>query len=149
MPKIRITKRFHFEMAHMLHAYEGPCRNIHGHSYILEVTLAGEPLISPGNPRDGMIMDFGELKNMVKEHIISRFDHALVINSLIPEEQQELLAKTSEKLLVVDFQPTTENIAGWIAGIVQEHLPKNVAVYSVRLYETGTSFAEWFAGDNT
>jgi 6-pyruvoyltetrahydropterin/6-carboxytetrahydropterin synthase len=148
MPKIRITKRFHFEMAHMLHAYEGPCRNIHGHSYILEVSLAGEPLNRPGDPRDGMIMDFGELKMMVKEHIISRFDHALVINNLVPKEQKEMLAKISEKLLVVDFQPTTENIAGWIAGIVQEHLPKDVAVYSIRLYETVTSFAEWFAGDN-
>jgi 6-pyruvoyltetrahydropterin/6-carboxytetrahydropterin synthase len=148
MPKIRITKRFHFEMAHMLHAYEGPCRNIHGHSYILEVSLAGEPLNRPSDPRDGMIMDFGELKMMVKEHIISRFDHALVINNLVPKEQKEMLAKISEKLLVVDFQPTTENIAGWIAGIVQEHLPKDVAVYSIRLYETVTSFAEWFAGDN-
>jgi 6-pyruvoyltetrahydropterin/6-carboxytetrahydropterin synthase len=148
MPKIRITKRFNFEMAHMLHAYEGPCRNIHGHSYILEVTLAGEPLNSPGDPRDGMIMDFGELKNIVKEHIISRFDHALMINSLIPEEQQEMLVKISEKLLVVGFQPTTENIAAHIAEIVQEHLPTGVSMLSVRLYETVTAFAEWFASDN-
>jgi 6-pyruvoyltetrahydropterin/6-carboxytetrahydropterin synthase len=148
MPKIRITKRFHFEMAHMLHAYDGPCRNIHGHSYILEVTLSGEPLNQPGNPFDGMIMDFGELKNMVKEHIISRFDHALVINSIVPEEQQVMLAKTSEKLLVVDFQPTTENIAAYIAGIVKKHLPEDIILYSVRLYETVTAFAEWFASDN-
>jgi 6-pyruvoyltetrahydropterin/6-carboxytetrahydropterin synthase len=148
MPKIRITKRFRFEMAHMLHAYEGPCRNIHGHSYMLEVTLAGEPLSRPGDPRDGMIMDFAELKNMVKEHIIRRFDHALIINKLVPEEQQEMLTKISEKLLIVDFQPTTENIAVYIAGIVNEHLPKNVAIHSVRLYETVSSFAEWFASDN-
>jgi 6-pyruvoyltetrahydropterin/6-carboxytetrahydropterin synthase len=136
-------------MAHMLHAYEGPCRNIHGHSYVLEVTLAGEPLNQPGTPRDGMIMDFGELKKMVKEHIISRFDHALMINSLIPQEQQEMLVRLSENLLVVDFQPTTENIAAYIAGILQGHLPANVSLYSVRLYETNTAFAEWFASDNT
>ncbi len=148
MPKIRITKRFHFEMAHMLHAYEGPCRNIHGHSYILEVTLAGEPLNQPGDPRDGMIMDFGELKNMVKEHIISRFDHALMINKLVPPGQQKVLAELSENLLVVDFQPTTENIAANIAGIMQEHLPSDVSLFSVRLYETVTAFAEWFADDN-
>ena len=135
-------------MAHMLHAYEGPCRNIHGHSYILEVTLAGEPLNQPGDPRDGMIMDFGELKNMVKEHIISRFDHALMINKLVPPGQQKVLAELSENLLVVDFQPTTENIAANIAGIMQEHLPSDVSLFSVRLYETVTAFAEWFADDN-
>ena len=135
-------------MAHMLHAYEGPCRNIHGHSYILEVTLAGEPLNQPGDPRDGMIMDFGELKNMVKEHIISRFDHALMINKLVPPGQQKVLAELSENLLVVDFQPTTENIAANIAGIMQKHLPSDVSLFSVRLYETVTAFAEWFADDN-
>ena len=132
----------------MLHAYDGPCRNIHGHSYILEVTLAGEPLKCPGDPRDGMIMDFGELKNLVKEHIISRFDHALMINNLVPGEQQEVLSKISENLLVVAFQPTTEKIAAYIAGIVQEQLPADVSLFSVRLYETVTAFAEWFAGDN-
>jgi 6-pyruvoyltetrahydropterin/6-carboxytetrahydropterin synthase len=148
MPKIRITKRFHFEMAHMLYAYSGPCRNIHGHSYSLEVTLAGEPVRRAGDPMDGMIMDFSDLKAIVKEHIISRLDHSLMVNCHVPLEQREMLVKISENLLIVDFQPTTENIAAYIAGIVQEHLPQDVCLYSVRLYETATAFAEWFAGDN-
>lgn len=135
-------------MAHMLHAYEGPCRNIHGHSYTLEVTLAGEPRNTPGHPRDGMIMDFGELKAMVKEHIIGRFDHALMVNSLIPHDQLKMLAGTSEKLLVVDFQPTTENLVSYIAHILQQHMPAGVTLFSIRLYETVTAFAEWFASDN-
>ncbi len=148
MPKIRVTKRFHFEMAHTLYEYDGLCRNIHGHSYNLEVTLIGEPLSQPGHPKDGMVMDFGDLKKIVKEHIVSRFDHSLMVNRLVPREQVELLHKTTGRIIMVDFQPTTENIATHIAGILQQQLPGGVELFSIRLYETVTSFAEWFACDN-
>ncbi len=148
MPKIRVTKRFHFEMAHSLYEYDGLCRNIHGHSYILEVTLIGEPLNEPKHPKDGMVMDFGLIKELVKTQIVTRFDHALIVNSLIPEKQQELLKQTNERFLVVDFQPTSENMVIYIAEILQQHLPSGVNLFSVRLYETATSFAEWFASDN-
>ncbi|MFA5533295.1 MAG: 6-carboxytetrahydropterin synthase QueD [Mariniphaga sp.] len=148
MPKIRVTKRFHFEMAHTLYHYDGLCYNIHGHSYNLEVTLTGAPRNDPGHPKDGMVMDFAELKEIVKKNIVNRFDHTLMINKLVQQEQINLLRKTSDRILVVDFQPTTENIAAYIACILQEHLPKEVSLFSIRLYETVTSFAEWFASDN-
>ncbi len=148
MAKIRVTKRFHFEMAHTLYEYDGLCRNIHGHSYNLEVTLIGEPRKEPGHPKDGMVIDFGDLKEIVKLQIVSRFDHSLMVNRLVPEEQKNLLKKTTDRLIVVDFQPTSENIAGYIAKILQQHLPAGVTLFSIRLYETVTSFAEWFASDN-
>lgn len=148
MPKIRVTKRFHFEMAHSLYEYDGLCRNIHGHSYNLEVTLRGEPHNQPGHPKDGMVMDFGDLKRIVKEHIVSRFDHALMINHLVPEDKVELLHQTTDRIILVNFQPTTENIATHIASILQQQLPAKVELFSIRLYETITSFAEWFASDN-
>ncbi len=148
MPKIRVTKRFHFEMAHALYKYDGLCRNIHGHSYNLHVTLMGEPRNESGHPKDGMVLDFSELKNTVKSKVVNRFDHALMVNSLTPESQLELLKKTTERIIVVDFQPTTENIVAYIAKILQQHLPSDVLVYSIRLYETVTSYAEWFASDN-
>ncbi|MEN8115769.1 MAG: 6-carboxytetrahydropterin synthase QueD [Bacteroidota bacterium] len=148
MPKIRVTKRFHFEMAHTLYQYDGLCRNIHGHSYNLEVTLAGETKKEPGHPKDGMVLDFGELKNIVKSKIVDRFDHALMVNSLVPESQINLLKQTTEKLIVVNFQPTSENIVAYIAEILQQHLPQGVSLFSIRLFETVTSFAEWFASDN-
>ncbi len=148
MPKIRVTKRFHFEMAHNLYNYDGLCRNIHGHSYNLEVTLAGEPRKQPGHPRDGMVMEFSDLKNLVKSEIVNRFDHSLMVSRQVPEKQIELLRKTSERILVVDFQPTTENIVTYIAEILQEKLPEEVKLFSIRLYETVTAFAEWFAEDN-
>jgi len=148
MPKIRVTKRFHFEMAHTLYRYDGLCSNIHGHSYNLEVTLIGEPRNDPGHPKDGMVMDFAELKEIVKSKIVNRFDHTLMINRLVPEEQVALLRKTSNRILITNFQPTTENIAAYIAGILQQHLPENITLFSIRLFETVTSFAEWFASDN-
>jgi 6-pyruvoyltetrahydropterin/6-carboxytetrahydropterin synthase len=148
MPKIRVTKRFHFEMAHTLHEYDGLCRNIHGHSYILEVTLIGEPINQPKHPKDGMVMDFGLIKEMVKKEIVNRFDHALMVSSLVPEKQKEILRQTTERFIVVDFQPTSENMVVYISEILQQHLPLGVNLFSVRLYETATSFAEWFAADN-
>ncbi len=148
MSKIRVTKRFHFEMAHTLYEYDGLCRNIHGHSYNLEVTLIGESLNKPNHPKDGMVIDFSELKNIVKSKIVDRFDHALMVNRLVPEPQLELLKKTTDRILIVDFQPTSENIAAYIAEILQQHLPVAVTLFSIRLFETVTSFAEWFASDN-
>ena len=148
MPKIRVTKRFHFEMAHTLYGYDGLCRNIHGHSYYLEVTLIGEPRNEPQHPKDGMVMDFSEIKEIVKTQIVNRFDHALMVNRLVPEKQMELLKQTNERVIIVGFQPTSENMAVYISEILQQHLPAGVSLFSIRLYETATSFAEWFDGDN-
>jgi len=67
---------------------------------------------------------------------------------LVSEKHQELLKQTTERIIVVDFQPTSENIAAYIAKILQQHLPAGVHLFSIRLYETVTSFAEWFATDN-
>ncbi len=149
MAIIRVTKRFHFEMAHVLHNYEGICKNIHGHSYDLEVTVIGQAFHEDHHPCDGMVVDFHDLKNLVKTHIIDRFDHSLMISSLIPEEQVMALASATEKMLVVDFQPTTENLVAYIAQILNPLMPNGVSLFSIRLAETVTSFAEWYASDNS
>ena len=148
MSKIRVTKRFHFEMAHALFLYDGLCRNIHGHSYNLEVTLIGEARKQPGHPKDGMVLDFSDIKDIVRTEIVNRFDHALMVNSHFPKEQIDLLKQTTERIIIVDFQPTSENIVSYIAEILQQNLPPGVSLFSIRLYETVTSFAEWFASDN-
>jgi len=148
MAKIRVTKRFHFEMAHALFQYDGLCKNIHGHSYNLHVTIIGEIKEEPGHPKDGMVLDFGELKKVVKSKVVDRFDHALMVNSLFPHSQIEMLKKTTNRILVVDFQPTSENIVAYIAKILQQHLSSDVSLFSIRLYETVTSYSEWFASDN-
>jgi 6-pyruvoyltetrahydropterin/6-carboxytetrahydropterin synthase len=148
MAKIRITKQFGFEMSHALLNYDGLCRNIHGHSYKLLVTIIGEPADLPGDPKDGMVIDFKELKDLVKEHVVDRLDHSLVINRQAPVEKLRELGEMYDRHLVVDFQPTTENLVVYIAGKLNEVLPGQVRLFSVRLYETASSYAEWFASDN-
>ena len=147
--KVRLTKQFNFEMAHALYGYDGPCRNIHGHSYVLEVTVTGEPLEDPASPKNGMVMDFSELKNIVKEQIISKVDHALVLNADSPHGALTELENHFEKLIFVPFQPTCENMLLDFVNVLKMMLPDRVSLHHVLLRETPKSFAEWYATDNS
>ncbi|MBU1369827.1 MAG: 6-carboxytetrahydropterin synthase [Bacteroidetes bacterium] len=149
MQKIRITKEFHFEMAHALKGYDGPCRNIHGHSYELKVTLTGTPIEDTSNPKLGMIMDFGDLKKIVKQQVVDVFDHALVLNKAASQEMIQHLQQHFDKVLLLDYQPTSELMVGDFAARIATALPDNIQLFSVLLRETGTAYAEWFASDNT
>ena len=79
MAVIRLTKEFSFEAAHALEGYDGACREIHGHSYRLFVTVKGRPSECADDPKCGMVTDFGVLKRIVNEQIVSRMDHAFVL----------------------------------------------------------------------
>jgi len=80
MAKIRLTKEFNFEMAHALWNYDGLCKNIHGHSYKLLVTVIGEAITDKKNPKLGMVMDFSDLKQIVKKEITEKYDHSIVLS---------------------------------------------------------------------
>lgn len=148
MYKIRVTKEFHFEMAHVLWNYDGPCRNVHGHSYKLFVTVIGSPVDDPENPRNGMVIDFTELKRIVREEIVTLFDHSVVVSRFMDEYRLEQFKALSENTVVLDYQPTCENLVADFAKKISANLPNGTDLYSVKLYETATSFAEWYAGDN-
>lgn len=148
MSIVRVTKEFTFETAHALWKYDGPCRNVHGHSYKLFVTISGEPINDPGNPKNGMVIDFGDLKKIVTRQVVKVFDHAVVISDRIEKEKLEALNKMFENVLVVGYQPTCENIVADIADRIIANLPGKISLHSLRLYETATSYAEWFADDN-
>lgn len=144
---LRLTKQFSFEMAHALPAYEGKCHNIHGHSYKLFVTVEGAPLQQQGAPTDGMVLDFHQLKDIVNRHIVEQFDHALVL----PRKGQEpddntdsptQLGGYAAKLILVDFQPTSENLLLHFARLLNGQLPAGTRLHSLKLYETETSCAE-------
>lgn len=148
MAKIRVTKEFHFEMAHVLWNYDGPCRNVHGHSYKLFVTVIGFPVDDPENPRNGMVIDFTELKRIVREEIVAVFDHSVVVSRFMDESRLEQFKALSENTVVLDYQPTCENLVADFAAKISANLPDGTDLYSVKLYETATSFAEWYADDN-
>jgi 6-pyruvoyltetrahydropterin/6-carboxytetrahydropterin synthase len=145
---IRVTREFSFEMAHVLGDYDGPCRNIHGHSYKLFVTLIGVPTDDRANPKNGMVIDFVEMKKIINREIIAKFDHSVVLNQEYEKDKLGSLLRMFENINLVDYQPTCENLITDFAGKLAEKFPEGVKLHSLRLHETANMFAEWFADDN-
>ncbi|MBQ9137509.1 MAG: 6-carboxytetrahydropterin synthase [Alistipes sp.] len=146
---IRLTKEFSFESAHALWGYDGKCREVHGHSYRLFVTIKGEPISDPADPKLGMVMDFGELKAIVAREITDRLDHSFVMRRTA--EAEALAASMQSQftnVILVDYQPTCENMLLDFASRLQAALPERVKLHSLRLHETATSYAEWYADEN-
>ena len=149
MSNIRITKQFSFETGHALYGYDGKCKNVHGHSYRLDVTVIGHPISDRSHVKYGMVIDFGDLKKIVKEEIVDVFDHATVFNKNTPhvELAKELEAR-DHNVLLVDYQPTSEMMVIDFAKKIKSRLPENINLHSLKLQETATSYAQWFASDN-
>ena len=149
MDTIRITKEFSFETGHALYGYDGKCRNVHGHSYKLAVTVIGKPISEPGEVKLGMVIDFGDLKKIVKQEVVDPFDHATVFNKNTPHiELAQELESRGHKVILADYQPTSENMVIDFAKKISAKLPNNIKLHSLKLRETQTAFAEWFASDN-
>jgi 6-pyruvoyltetrahydropterin/6-carboxytetrahydropterin synthase len=147
-PLIRVTKEFSFEMAHVLWNYDGPCKNVHGHSYRLFVTLSGFPVDNQENPKNGMVIDFGDLKSIVKIQIVNIFDHSVVLSDKIEKEKTDMFTRLFGNTVIVSYQPTCENLVADFAERIAPYLPSGVKLHSLKLYETANSYAEWFASDN-
>jgi 6-pyruvoyltetrahydropterin/6-carboxytetrahydropterin synthase len=141
---IRLTKIFHFELAHAIYGYNGPCKNIHGHSYELHVSIAAVQDMENYLAPPGFVMDFKDLKKIVKNNIIDHFDHKLILSS------DFLLANPSfasqENLLVWEVEPTAENLLIYIRNIISKRLPVEIKLQQLKLYETKNSYAEWING---
>ena len=149
MPTIRITKQFNFETGHALYGYDGKCRNVHGHSYKLSVTVVGNPITDTNHVKLGMVIDFGDLKKIVKEEIVDKFDHATVFNKNTPHiELAKELTDRGHNVILANYQPTSENMVIDFAAKITARLPKTISLFSLKLQETDTSFAEWYATDN-
>jgi len=149
MSNIRITKQFSFETGHALYGYDGKCKNVHGHSYRLDVTVIGAPISDTNNVKYGMVIDFSDLKKIVKSEIVDVFDHATVFNKNTPHvELAKELADRGHNVLLVDYQPTSEMMVIDFAKKIKKYLPKNIQLHALKLQETATSFAEWYASDN-
>lgn len=149
MSKIRITKEFNFETGHALYGYDGKCKNVHGHSYKLSVTVIGTPIADNNHVKYGMVIDFKDLKNIVEGEIVDRFDHATVFNKNTPHvELANELQTRGHNVILVDYQPTSEMMIIDFAEIIKSKLPSNIQLHSLKLQETGTSHAEWYAQDN-
>lgn len=124
MRKVYVTKEFEFEAAHHLINYEGPCANVHGHTYKLQVTVSGNiNIFETKYATDCMVIDFKNLKNIVKAAILDIHDHA---------DLNTLYDNPTAEIMVVEMYDT-----------LREWLPKDVNLESVKLWETSNSFAEY------
>ncbi|MBN8835960.1 MAG: 6-carboxytetrahydropterin synthase [Sphingobacteriia bacterium] len=138
---LRLTKIFYFETAHAIYGYEGKCKNIHGHSYKLEVTVAttssGEDYI----PSPGFIIDFKDLKQIVRSTIVDHFDHKLILSEQYLKANPGI--EKQDSLVIWNVEPTAENILVYIKKHIEKELPANTNLACLRLYETESSYAEW------
>ncbi len=149
MSKIRVTKEFSFETGHALYGYDGKCKNVHGHSYKLAVTVIGTPVSEENAVKLGMVIDFGDLKKIVKEEVVELFDHATVFNKNTPHlELAKELETRGHKVIFADYQPTSENMVLHFADKIKARLPEHLQLHSLKLRETETAYAEWFSEDN-
>ncbi|MBT8283012.1 MAG: 6-carboxytetrahydropterin synthase [Muriicola sp.] len=149
MSRIRVTKEFSFETGHALYGYDGKCKNVHGHSYKLAVTVIGTPITKEGEVKLGMVIDFGDLKKIVREEVVDPFDHATIFNKNTPHlELAKELEKRGHRVILADYQPTSENMVIDIAERIKTRLPAHLQLHSLKLRETETAYAEWHLEDN-
>jgi 6-pyruvoyltetrahydropterin/6-carboxytetrahydropterin synthase len=122
---------------------------VHGHSYQLFVTVIGQPISDSNHVKFGMVIDFTDLKKIIKEEIVNIFDHATVFNKNTPHvELAKVLSDRGHNVILVDYQPTSEMMVIDFAKKIKKRLPNTIQLHSLKLQETKTSFAEWFASDN-
>ncbi|ROI13756.1 6-pyruvoyl trahydropterin synthase family protein [Epilithonimonas hominis] len=146
---IRITKIFNFETAHVLYNYDGKCKNMHGHSYKLFVTVKGNPIKDLDHHKNGMVVDFGDIKKIVKEEIVDIWDHAVLVNGDSPHKLLgESLENQGHKVIFCKYQPTCENMLYDIAAKIKSKLPTHVQLAYLKLHETENSYGEWIAEEN-
>jgi 6-pyruvoyltetrahydropterin/6-carboxytetrahydropterin synthase len=95
-----------------------------------------------------MVIDFGDLKRIVKSEIVDKFDHATVFNKNTPHvELAKELEDRGHNVILVDYQPTSENMVVDFSDKIKNRLPGYVELFSLKLQETESSFAEWYESD--
>ena len=145
---VRITKEFKFEAGHALFGHDGLCKNVHGHSYKLSVTLIGQPIEDKSNVKFGMVMDFSDLKKIVNELVVKPFDHATILNINSPHlELADNMEQWGHKIVRVSYQPTSEKMVIDFAEKIGVALPSHLKLHHLILRETETCYAEWHASD--
>jgi 6-pyruvoyltetrahydropterin/6-carboxytetrahydropterin synthase len=147
--KMEITRRLEFDAGHRIPNHEGQCRHIHGHRYVIEVTLLGDVLNHQGYADDGMVLDFGDIKKLANELIVSKWDHAF----LVAKEDESLVnflgSIQGHKTVVLDVIPTVENLAQTAFSILEPVFKNNFSgrlnLSRLRLYETPNCWADVYA----
>ncbi|MCD0502689.1 6-carboxytetrahydropterin synthase QueD [Bordetella petrii] len=146
---ISVTRRLEFDAGHRIPDHRSQCRNLHGHRYVLEITLAGDVVDAPGASDNGMVMDFSDIKAIAKRHIVDPWDHAFLVYRDDGAVRGFLDSLPDHKTVVLDCIPTAENLAAVIfrtlAPHYQGHYGGQLRLARVRLYETPNCWADCHA----
>jgi len=133
---MKVSKEFHWEMAHRLPFHSGRCKNLHGHSYKALIQFEGDL------DQNGMLIDFYDIYKIVNP-IIDEMDHSIICDKN-DKELVEIAQKINERIVIIDKPTTAENISIYIAErILKSGLPENLKSLSVLVYETSDAFAEY------
>ena len=148
MNQISVTKSFSWDMSHMLAGHQGQCRNLHGHTYKLEVEVVNKAgKVQEVGPARGMVVDFKDLKEIVKSEIVNPLDHAFLYWAKSTADLEHQLAKllkdNDRKVVEVNFRPTAENMAQHFWELLENDLlDLGLELLSIRVWETQSSYAE-------
>ncbi len=143
---LTITRKLEFDAGHRIPDHRSQCRNLHGHRYVLEVTLQGDTVEAEGAPDRGMVMDFADVKSPANQHLVDRWDHAFLVYEGDTQVRAFLDTLPGHKTVVIDRIPTVENLAALafeiLANVYDAHYGVNLQLHKVRLYETPNCWAE-------
>jgi 6-pyruvoyltetrahydropterin/6-carboxytetrahydropterin synthase len=143
---LSITRKLEFDAGHRIPDHRSQCRNLHGHRYVLEITLEGEIVDVEGAPDRGMVMDFADVKALAVEHLVDRWDHAFLVFEGDTQVRSFLETMPGHKTVVLDRIPTVENLAlvafGILSNVYDAHYGVDLRLKRVRLYETPNCWAD-------
>jgi len=143
---LTITRKLEFDAGHRIPDHRSQCRNLHGHRYVLEITLCGDVVETEGAPDRGMVMDFADVKSLAMVHLVSRWDHAFLVYEGDTRVREFLESMPDHKTIVLERVPTVENLAAiafqTLAEVYDAHYGVNLRLQQVRLYETPNCWAE-------
>ncbi len=143
---LTITRKLEFDAGHRIPDHRSQCRNLHGHRYVLEITLRGDVVETEGAPDCGMVMDFADVKSLAMEHLVNRWDHAFLVFEGDTRVREFLQSMQDHKTVVLDRIPTVENLAAIafdiLAHVYDAHYGVNLRLHHVRLYETPNCWAD-------
>jgi 6-pyruvoyltetrahydropterin/6-carboxytetrahydropterin synthase len=141
-----ITRKLEFDAGHRIPDHRSQCRNLHGHRYVLEITLQGELVETEGAPDRGMVMDFADVKALAMEHLVNKWDHAFIVYARDEVVRSFLEKMADHKTIVLDRIPTVENLAAEafriLSGVYDAHYGVNLKLKRIRLYETPNCWAD-------
>ncbi|QID18086.1 6-carboxytetrahydropterin synthase QueD [Nitrogeniibacter mangrovi] len=143
---MRITRRLEFDAGHRIPDHASQCKHLHGHRYVIEITLAGEIIQAAGNPANGMVMDFGDIKQIAKRHLVDLWDHAFLAYRGDTPVVDFLATLPDHKTVLLDVVPTAENLALAAFRILDPHyrdtFGNHLQLTQVRLFETPNCWAD-------